>query len=787
MGKFARLKALSTAALVASISLTVMTVQADDGAIEEIVVTARQQAETLQDVPVTIAAFNEEALDRYGVANLTDASRMVPNFQVFEGQSGNGSNIILRGIGSSSISAAFDQAVAINIDGVVVNIGRFIHNAYMDMSQLEVLKGPQSLYFGKSATAGVMSVTTQNPGDELEAEVTLGVETEHQGQMYEAIFSTPVTDTFGVRFVVGGQKRDEMRLNLWPDVANEWRGDKSKNARATFVWTPTDRLSFNLKYAISEFENDGPVGSQEEICPEGSVQPTAILGNAVILPGVDDCKLNANTSINDVLPNLRGGLPYGGESGVPFLNQDTQFVSLRADWDLSESLVLTSVTGFADLDHVDLDIYDGSTGVFGGLHRNTYRSLSEEIRIASRFDGAFNFMAGLYFQDVEQVFEAYQYAANFGMLAPDPVTGNQYDYNKNHYTDTKTQSFFVAGYWDLSERLELTAGGRYTKDEKDGYITIPYVHAFGAGVFSAPALIPDMQKDANNFSPEVAANYYLNDDISVFVAYKEGFKAGGIDTSALPTAALNTENPDFPGFLFFDEETSKGFEVGMKANLLDDTMRLNATVYNFAYDDLQVQLFDSAAIQYSTFNASELTSRGAEFDLLWYPGMEGLEVRATGAWTDTEYTKTFINATGQDLKGLPAALSADFAGSFGASLDRGLSSGWRVTVSADARMNDGYSLTATLNPFEQRSFVLLDASVILYSEDEKYSLALIGRNLGDEIIARGAGARPGACVNYNPEAEPAGRCKAAPLENEQDQGVTTSLGREVLVRFKMKI
>jgi hypothetical protein len=102
-------------------------------------------------------------------------------------------------------------------------------------------------------------------------------------------------------------------------------------------------------------------------------------------------------------------------------------------------------------------------------------------------------------------------------------------------------------------------------------------------------------------------------------------------------------------------------------------------------------------------------------------------------------------------------------------------------------MNDGYSLTATLNPFEQRSFVLLDASVILYSEDEKYSLALIGRNLGDEIIARGAGARPGACVNYNPEAEPAGRCKAAPLANEQDQGVTTSLGREVLVRFKMKI
>ena len=130
------------------------TVFADEQVIEEIIVTARQQAETLQDVPVTIAAFTEADLDRYNITNLMDAAKMVPNMVIAQQGSGNGSSLRLRGIGSSFISAAFDHSVAINLDGVVVNRGRFIHNSYMDMGQLEVLKGPQSLYFGKSATAG---------------------------------------------------------------------------------------------------------------------------------------------------------------------------------------------------------------------------------------------------------------------------------------------------------------------------------------------------------------------------------------------------------------------------------------------------------------------------------------------------------------------------------------------------------------------------------------------------------------------------------------------------------
>ena len=185
----------------------------ETGFVEEIIVTARQQEETLQDVPVTIAAMTEADLDRYNITNLVDAAKMVPNMVVAHGGSGNGSNLRLRGIGSSSISAAFDHSVAINLDGVVVNRGRFIHNSYLDMGQLEILKGPQSLYFGKSATAGVVSITTNDPGDEFEMEVSGGIEAEHEGVFGEFIVSGPLGDTLGARLAVGFTKNDQLFEN----------------------------------------------------------------------------------------------------------------------------------------------------------------------------------------------------------------------------------------------------------------------------------------------------------------------------------------------------------------------------------------------------------------------------------------------------------------------------------------------------------------------------------------------------------------------------------------------
>ena len=772
--------------------------------IEEIIVTARQQQETLQDVPVTIAALTEADLDRYNITNLVDAAKMVPNMVISPGGSGNGSSLRLRGIGSSSISAAFDHSVAINLDGVVVNRGRFIHNSYMDMGQLEVLKGPQSLYFGKSATAGVVSITTNDPGDEFEMEVSGGYETEFDGFFGEFVLSGPLSDTLGARLAVGWTKNDELfenysaendPVNVAISGADKYYGDESLNTRLTLVWNPLDTFEAKLKYSYSEYDNHGAgTAWAEDVCPEGAHQPTAIPAASAafaLFQGVDDCKLNGNTSKLNLHPALRAGLPQGFDDGEPGLEQETHFLSLRMDWDVNEQFTATSVTGWVDLQHWELDDYSYGASVFGGLHNNIYKSISQEFRLASHFDGPLNFQAGLYYQDIEQEFDAYQYAFNLGVLfGPDPVTGWGYDYNKHHFLDTSVLSTFLALYWDLNERTEVTVGVRYTDEEKDGHIEIPYLHALaGAFGFGAPPLIDGLEFDDDNLSPEAAINYYLNDDVSVYLSYKQGFKSGGVDNSALPTAALNpaVNGGDF-SFLIYESEEAEGFEAGLKGRFLDSSLRFNATAFVYEYSDLQVQLFDSTIIQFQTFNASALETYGVEFDAQLNTNIEGLTLRGAWAWTDTSYSEDFMNATGENLKGEDVAGSADITGYIGASYDWNAGGGWRLNLSADGRYTGDYAWTATLDPFKQDSFWVLDAAISLYSEDGRHQFNLIGRNITDEIYAIGGGAIPGRCPNVV-RLEPG---SAGPLAgicnntgpNSLDQAATTPLGRSLSLQYR---
>jgi len=323
----------------------------------------------------------------------------------------------------------------------------------MDMAQLEVLKGPQSLYFGKSATAGVVSIMTNDPGDEFEFQVSGGVETEHEGTFYEMVISGPLTDTLGARLAIGGSENDELFENFPFDNdpnaaingAEEYYGDESMNMRLTLLWEPSDDFRARLKYNYSEFDNNGGgTAYVEEVCPEGAHQPTLAVG--LTFQGVDDCEINGNTSKIGLNPALRAGLPEGYDDGQSGLEQETDFISLQMDWDVNENYTLTAVTGYVDLSHWELDDYSYGAGVFGGLHNNLYESLSQEVRLASQYGGALNFQAGLFWQDIEQEFDAYQFAANIGLLAPDPITGWGYDYNKHHFLDTEVFSAFLAFY-----------------------------------------------------------------------------------------------------------------------------------------------------------------------------------------------------------------------------------------------------------------------------------------------------------------------------------------------------
>ena len=257
--------------------------------VDVVTVTARKQAESLQTVPVTVTALGEETIDRFAYDKVADLTSRIPTLNVQVGGSGSGGQITLRGVGSSNISAAFDSAVAFDFDGVQISTMRILQSAFFDVEQIEVLKGPQSLFFGKSASAGVMSLHSANPTDEWEFSGKLGYEFEEEGITAEAVISGPISDKAGFRLAARFNDINKLVRNS-ADVANPKRGEENLNLRATFQLDPTDNFSANLKLNYVKQTNDGSFRWAAIDCgPNGIADPHLIFGGTVALPAGYDC------------------------------------------------------------------------------------------------------------------------------------------------------------------------------------------------------------------------------------------------------------------------------------------------------------------------------------------------------------------------------------------------------------------------------------------------------------------------------------------------------------------
>ena len=785
--------AMATPALITPVS-------AGAQSLEEVVVTARRREETLQDIPVTVTAIGAQQIEQSIIQDLRDVGRLVPNMQIYSAGSGSGSGIYLRGVGSSSISAAFDPAVALNVDGVVLSASRLIYAGQMDMRQIEVLKGPQSLYFGKSASAGVISILTNDPGDEFELMLRGAILPEHDGSRYEAVISGPLSDSFGARLALSGYNYDEFRRNIFPkdgvtipgvgtfSASNPYRERESRDVRLTVAGAISENLFAKAKLYKGEYEDGGP-SSANVVCPEGVMQQTSTI---FVWPSAfQDCQINETLAIPDVNAKFLPSSDYytydWWNNGVPYSDQETTMMSLQLDWAITDDLDLTSITASMKLESDTMDIYDYAWGNGASHAFNGYEMFSQEFRLDTSFDGSVNFSGGLYYADIEQEFITGQNAVNAGLIFPDPITGNSYDWDKNHYTDTKSWSVFGAIFWDLTDDLTLTAGARYSKDERDGYIDIAYMHAFLSGVFGflpTGSVVGDgangtdrLEFDDSEITPEISLNWSLNDNVGLFLAYKTGYKSGGFDNSALPSATLGSGDV---GPLLYESETGEGFEGGIKSVLMDNALRFNATAFYYVYEDLQVQLFNAVAIQFDTFNAGELTTQGAEADFAWATGIDGLTVYGAIALTDAEYSKTFINNEGDDLNGRTPARTADVAGNIGFNFETSISNNWNLGLSAAAQFSDAYGLQDVIGSQEQDSFWLYDASLRFFSADSRYEVALIGRNLGDEVVGYSQQSRPFACGSSGTP----GVCVSPPLSNAGlDQVTTTGIGRQYAIQL----
>lgn len=755
-------------------------IAADDttGGLSEIIVTARKREESAQNIPVAVIALSGEELAKRNINTIEQLSQSVPQFVVARGSTGSGANLSLRGIGSNFTSIGIEQSVSVNVDGVYYGQGRILNEAVFDMRQAEVLKGPQALFFGKNSTAGALSFTTADPTRELEAMVRAGYEFRTRDKYVEGVLSGPLTDTLSARLALrytdmdrgyvrnqsaggpfrvtdtgaGGVVTDYVvpRSTRWGPM------ERNINARGSLKWEPDSQFSLTLKGSIADRSATTP-GFLNELfrCP--------INGTSQLQPG-NECSKNWRGYWDDLPRDLVGSSPLlGKEDGQTYDDYRSYTATAIVKYD-TEKLSLNWVSGYQKFSTQFMLKSDTTTNANRGTYAGTdtgYHAYSTELRAQTDLDFPVNFLLGVYYQASQLNFQqdiifpgsaAGGHSINSG--APDPALV-PLTVRKLGETEGNTFAAFGQLIWDIVPTLQMTAGGRLTRETKDSDYFQPYVHPALRAAFrmydpAVPATRFAAHQKFNDFSPEVTLTWKPQANLTIYGAYKTGYKSGGFSISGLNT--VNTKITD----LAFSPETVEGFEAGIRSQLLDNQLRLNVTAFTYDYSDLQVDFFNSAITTFVTFNAGTARTRGIELEAEFAPrSVPGLSVLGTLAYNDAEYTKfpgapcyagqtpamgclaatTAIPYVHQNLKGTPTQLAPKWTGSVTVNYETAVGTGLKAGLSTNLRFSDSYLVSPFGNPVDrQGSYAMLDASLRFGAESDRWQLALIGKNLTNRYV-----------------------------------------------------
>ncbi|WP_116365745.1 TonB-dependent receptor [Parahaliea mediterranea] len=595
-------------------------------ALEEVVVTAQKRTESLQDVPLSIMAMGGEALESAGIGSADDLTRVVPNLRINRQAQASATVIRMRGVGASG-NSAIDPSVAPFIDGVYIPRPGAILSSFLDVANVEVLRGPQGTLFGRNATTGALQISTVAPQfDGLEGEV-FAEAGNYDAYRLRGIVNVPVSDTFALRFAGMTDQHDGLYDNKLD--GKDW-GDRDVNVgRAAARWQPSDSIDWIVRYDYAEMGGDGilPAEVSSKNSPPDLVNR---LGNAFgpLSPDIGD------PFDGTVSQRLVGGL------------DDEQWgLSSDFNWTLSSGYHLRWIAAQRTWKNDQLDGDVIFTGVDLLTRRGLYDSdaMSQELQFISPEDALFgermDFVAGLYYFDEDyEIGEDLNFGSAFcsALLPPAQVPACQ-SFPQQGATQLRfdqsaeSTAAFIETRWRLSDSLELTLGGRYTEDEKRARFNQELANPFGAAVRAAET--GDYDFDDDQFTYRVVLSWFLNDDMMLFANYSTGYKSGGINSSGVATPLI--------GQRVFDSESVDNLELGIKSTWMGGAMQLNATAYRMEIDDFQDRSFRDASFLIT--NAGSLRQQGLEMELKMLP-TDNLSFDLSLAYLDSEFTD-FKNAS----------------------------------------------------------------------------------------------------------------------------------------------
>ena len=656
---------------------------ADDWSSDAIIVTAsRRREENVQDVPIAITTLSSEAIERRGDYTLQQVQQQVPSLQVFSFNPRN-TNINIRGLGSN---------VALTNDGLENGVGIYIDNVYfgrvgqsqfdlVDLSQIEILRGPQGTLFGKNTTAGAINISSKLPSFEPEfsGEATIGDYGYHQ--VRGSVSAPLIGDKLAFRLSVADTHRDGFLYNKARD--SKAQDYDNFTIRGQLLAKPTDNLSIRLIGDFSRQKQNhvlSVLAGTFERYDDGTVIPESFAIRTA-RAGYTPASLNPFDRIGDSDAHYQSNMKGYGVSG-------------EVNWDLG-TVALTSVSAYRWWDWDPANDTDATAlSVFTkGQQANRQRQFSQELRLASSGKNTVDWVVGgYYFWQIVRGYGAVAYgkdAPNWFLPTTPTAIANAalsgFEADSTTTPETRSYAAFGQASWNISPELSLTAGLRFTHEKKQG--SYSQFHVAGADLSQLPTAVAaaaaairqayaPVTSDSVSFSDNsvsglVTLGYKVTPDALLYATYSRGNKSGGLNLTQLPAGVSAAVDP----------ERVDNYEIGLKSQWLGRTLTFNLAGYWTDIKDYQTAIIEQLpntvrTIQYIA-NIPKVRSRGVDVDLAWTP-TRLISLSASASYTDAKYAK-YTNApqapehlnlgavqdlSGKQLPGVPKftyALAADLA------------------------------------------------------------------------------------------------------------------------------
>ncbi len=713
----------SLTAVAAAFPVAAQTPPAQDGAttLDEIIVTARRREETLTDVPISITVQTGEQLEARGAVDITALQRVTPNLTLQVSRGTNSTlTAFIRGIGQQDPLWGFEPGVGLYVDDVYIARPQGAVLDIFDVERIEVLRGPQGTLYGRNTIGGAIKYVTARLDPDAPQFQIRGAVGDYGQQDLVVSASTPLGDRLAVGAAFATYNRDGFGRNQF--TGNDVYDKDVTAARFSIEARPADNLFFRLSADRTTDDSNANHGHRERPVP-------APLAPLVPVPA---CLV--------VLEN-----PYDTCAGLGDANEVmNQGLSFTGEWDINETLTFKSITAYRegetnsngiDFDGTPAPILDIAAG--GTVYGDD--QFSQEFQLLYQGDRVQG-VVGAYFLEstASGQFDTILQAAGF---------------TQGTYGAVDTSSFALFGdvAFDVSDRLSLSLGGRWTRDEKDALVFKANYLGLGSPITGVNVLPFQTLTDYaasdvyEEFTPRVSVTYALTPDVNIYAAYGRGFKSGGFDMRGDATATPATQNG-------FEPEIVDSYEVGLKGSLFDRRARFSTAVFYTDYQGQQIttQQVNPAGTGVVSFvdNVGSSTIWGFEFE-----GQAYLTDRLTAnlalGYVDAEFNEflayvpnaapppAFVQTDVSDSRQFQNTPS--WTGNVSLQYDHPLGRHGSVQVLGSMSFRSETSMFET--PFaevDQPAYELYDLSVVWTTADDRWRVGLHGRNLTDELYRTGA-------------------------------------------------